>query len=286
MGTSAGANPVTGKHPLIPSWIPDELPSGNQDFDHNADAVRQSVAPPLTTARRSASAAIRLISTGGGSPGGGGQGRGSARRARTPQGQVANAVGQYVLARGGSAGVSRRLGLATDIGARLFDALDRIARDGFDTALDALGIDLNEHSAGAVADALMTLVCDGAAGDIAGVLDENMARCACNETFISLLQQGVSLTALTAADVPAVIQSFAANAACLLITRDIFTSAVNSPRTEEEVRTLETTLKAVVETSMRLELPAGGPGTYTIRDVRGAIDRSYRDAFQILQAGN
>jgi len=187
-----------------------------------------------------------------------------------------------VGARGGPAGVAQRLGLASDIGARLFEALDRIARDGFDAALAALGLRLDERSAGAVADALMTLVCAEAAGAIEGVLDENMARCACDETFISLYEQGISLTSLTPEDVPAVIQSFAINAASLLITRDIATMVVDSPRTEEESRTLQMTLKSVIESSMRLELPAASGRT--IRQVRDAIGRSYRDAFQILQA--
>lgn len=233
--------------------------------------------------------AIRLTSTGssrGGSSAGGAKGgrRGRSGGRATPSGQISKAISQYVGARGGPAGVAQRLGLASAVGARLFEALDRIARDGFDAALAALGLRLDERSAGAVADALMTLVCAEAVGAIEGVLDENMARCACDETFISLYEQGISLTSLTPEAVPEVIRSFAINAASLLITRDIFTTVIDLPRTEEESRTLQTTLNAVIESSMRLELPTTGTGSYTVREVRDAIGRSYRNAFQILKA--
>lgn len=294
MGTSAGANPVTGNHPLIPAWIPDEQPATDQSGDVPADGAANPSQPTgpnnvasapqqFSDPRSTMTSAVRLSSTGslrGGGGGGAGLGRSGTRA--TPAGRVRKAISQYVGARGGPAGVAQRLGLASDIGARLFEALDRIARDGFDAALAALGLRLDERSAGAVADALMTLVCAEAAGAIEGVLDENMARCACDETFISLYEQGISLTSLTPEDVPAVIQSFAINAASLLITRDIATMVVDSPRTEEESRTLQMTLKSVIESSMRLELPAASGRT--IRQVRDAIGRSYRDAFQILQA--
>jgi len=198
---------------------------------------------------------------------------------------VQRAIGGYVRARGGAEGIARRLSLASDVGARLYEALDRIARDGFDAALAALGIELNDRSVSAIADALMSLVCDAGAGALDGILDVSMARAACDETFIALYERGASLTALTVESVPGVIQSFAVNAACLLITRDIATTIVDNPRTETESRDLQSTLKAVVESSMQLNLPSRTSAGYTIRDIRHAITTSYQDAFQILLAG-
>jgi hypothetical protein len=296
MGTSVGASPVSGAHPLIPDWVsndhPVELPADTgsgptgpvlSSPNQVVDASRRFANP-----RSMMSSAVRLTSTGalmgGGHGGSGGRHRAGRGTRNTPTTQVRKAVGQYVSARGGPSGITGRLGVAVDVGARLFMVLERIAREGFEAALSTLAVTLTEQSAGAIADALMNLVCGDAAANLEGILDESMARCACDETFIELYQQGISLTNITVDLVPDIIRSFATNAACLLITHEIGTMLVDRPRTEQESRTLQSTLRSVVEMSMRLELPVTPTSNHTVRDVREAISIAYRDAFQILQA--
>lgn len=292
MGTSAPSGPVSGNHPLIPGWVSDDHPVDlpNDGPRDAADDQEQAAGAPVDMARRFAgarsniSSAIRLASTGTGAVGGSGGGGRRGRQAAKPRDRVQRAVQQYVSALGGSRGVASRLGVAVNVGARLFQVLDRVARDGLEAALRAFGRVVDEQSAGAVADALMTLVCEDAAVGLEGILDESMARAACDETFIGLYERGVRISELTPEQVPDVICSFAINAACLMITRDIATALVDRPRTEEEARTLHTTLESVIASSMRLELPTLGPTTYTIRDIREAIGAAYNDAFRILGA--
>jgi hypothetical protein len=294
MGTSAAAGSISGNHPLIPQWIADEPPADvvaddpptddNQGRDRENGPVNS--AQRFSNARSSMTSAIRLASTGrlvGGSRDG--TSRGGGGRGQTPRHRVRKAVAQYVAARGGPARVASRLGVALNVGARLYQVLDRVARDGLDAALQALGIVVDANSAGAVADALMTLVCADAAAGLEGLLDESLARVACDETFIELYQNNKRLSELTPQDVPDVVRSFATNAATMLITREIGASLIDRPRTEEESRTLRSTLRSVIESSIRLELPGGTSDNYTVSDVREAINVAYHDAFRILGAG-
>ena len=285
MGTSAPSTPPSGAHPLVPAWVSDEHPIDLPEDER--DIGGRPVPAPVdarrfSSARRQMTSAIRLSSTGGGSGTAAGGGR---RPARTPRDRVRKAVQHYVSALGGSRGVVNRLGLAVDVGARLFQVLDRVAREGLEAALKAFGRSLDEQSAGAVADALMTLVCEDTALGLEGVLDESMARAACDETFIGLYEQGIRIADLKPEQVADVIRAFAINAACLMITRDIASSLVDRPRTEEEARSLQSTLESVIASSMRLELPTVDGAPYTIREVRDAISAAYNDAFRILGAG-
>ncbi|MHB8391239.1 MAG: hypothetical protein ACYDA1_00075 [Vulcanimicrobiaceae bacterium] len=198
---------------------------------------------------------------------------------------MSKAVAKYVGARQGPAGAANRLNVAADVGARLYQVLDRIARNGLDNALEMFGARPSENSVAAIADALMTLVCLGGAGDLVGILDESMARAACDETFIELYESGSSLANLTPDQVPKVIQSFAVNAACLLITREIGTAVVDRPRTENESRDLQSSLKSIISSAMSLNLAPRTSGEYTIRELRDAISGAYRDAFRIISAG-
>lgn len=310
MGTSAAADPVRGEHPLLPAWLQDQDEDQRDASNHTVPAAASDESPsgaddsqgagggsqnrPVLNAgqqfadpRSNITGAIRLISTGAGAgtPHGGRRGgRGARRTAQTPESRIRKGVSQYIATRGGPAGAARRLGVAVDIGARLFDALDRIARDGFDAALTALGLSVSDRSAAAIADSLITLVCEDATRGIDGILDESMARAACDETFIALYQEGISLASLSPDQVPMVIQNFAVNAACLLITREIGTAIIDRPRTEEQARTLQSTLKSVIESSLRIELPNRGAGSFTIRDFRDAIKNAYENAFRILRA--
>jgi len=297
VGTSAAAGSISGNHPLIPQWIADEPPADVVANDAPADdnrGLRDSENGPVNSAQRfsnarsSMTSAIRLASTGrlvGGSRDGTSRGGGGGGRGQTPRQRVRKAVAQYVAARGGPAGVASRLGVALNVGARLYQVLDRVARDGLDAALQALGIVVDVNSAGAVADALMTLVCADAAAGLEGLLDESLARVACDETFIELYQNNKRLSQLSPQDVPDVVRSFATNAATMLITREIGASLIDRPRTEEESRAMRSTLRSVIESSIRLELPGGASNSYTVRDVREAINVAYRDAFRILGAG-
>ncbi len=289
MGTSAASSPVSGNPPLIPSWVAGDYPVELQgDEPSETPAESEPSTRPDPAARRFSSArshigsAIRLTSTGGGSGGGATAAR---RSAQTPRGHVRKAVQSYVSALGGSRGVATRLGVAVDVGARLFQVLDRVAREGLEAALHAFGRSLNETSAGAVADALMTLVCEDAALGLEGILDESMARAACDETFISLYEQGILLSELRPEQVPDVIRSFAINAACLMITRDIATSLIDRPRTEQEVGSLQNTLQSVIASSMLLELPSSAVSETTIGELRRSIASAYDNAFRILGAG-
>jgi hypothetical protein len=299
MGTSAPADPLKGAHPLIPSWVPDGNvpptdvgPAGTPTADTDtatsspADGAVADTSAVFLRPRSRVSSAIRITSTGGGATAGRGSvpGRRSRRPPPTTAGHLRKAVSQYIAARGGPGGVTRRLGVAVDVGARLYQALERIARNGLDAALQQLGLQLNERSAGAVADALITLVCEESVPNIAGVLDESLARAACDETLIALYQQGVTLATLTPEQVPAVIQSFAVNAACLLITREIATTIIDRPRTEAQVQTLQSTLRSVIESSMRMQLPAPRASDYTVQEIRSAVAEAYQNAFQILRA--
>jgi hypothetical protein len=131
----------------------------------------------------------------------------------------------------------------------------------------------------------MTLVCEDAALGLEGILDESMARAACDETFISLYEQGILLSELRPEQVPDVIRSFAINAACLMITRDIATSLIDRPRTEQEVGSLQNTLQSVIASSMLLELPSSAVSETTIGELRRSIASAYDNAFRILGAG-
>jgi adenosyl cobinamide kinase/adenosyl cobinamide phosphate guanylyltransferase len=236
-------------------------------------------------ARRTLTSAIRGVSTGGG--GGGGSerrhGRRSSGRVVDPVRQTRKALSKYIQARGGPKRTALRLDLATGVGARLFVALDRIAREGFDAALAGIGVTVNEQGAGALVDALTTLVLENAAEGLDGILDESMARAACIETFIALYESGLSITELSAEQVPSIVRSFAINAAAILVSKEIGTALVDRPRTEEQVRDLQSTLRSVIDASMQMELPTAG-SEYTIRDVRSAISKAYENAFRILRA--
>jgi hypothetical protein len=297
VGTSLAASAARGNHPLIPAWLRDDESAG-AEADPGASGTQPdggvvvpvgspqrpdvNFARTFAPARSAISRTIGYVSTGGSNPRGGRGQRGGGRQ-RSAQQRARSAIGQYVRARGGASRVAGRLSIATDVAARLYDALDRIARDGFDAALAALGISLDDRSASAMADALMSLVIDADAASLDGILDVSDARAACDETFISLYEQGHTFSTITSDLVPGIIKTFAVNAACLLITREIGTSVVDRPRTENDSLSVQATIRSVVEAAVSLELPQRSD-RLSIRDVRTAIRSAYRGAFRILSA--
>jgi hypothetical protein len=295
MGTSSGSDPIKGNHPLLPRWIaqqelekrPAGTQAGSDDLDSGTEPAKDAVnfGSLFTSSRRNISSAIRTLSAGG---------FGAGRRGRTPRSgspeatarrQIRRAVAQYVGARGGAARTAQRLSVATNVGAHLFLVLDQIARAGLDAALKDLGVSLNERTVGALVDALVTLVRENGDEGLVGILDESMARAACIETFIEVYESEMSLTALTPDQVPLILRSFAVNAATLLVSREIGTSLVDKPRTEGEVREMQSTLRSVIESSIQIELPSTNSGQHTVRDVRDAILHAYENSFRILRAG-
>jgi hypothetical protein len=190
------------------------------------------------------------------------------------------AIAHYVTARGGGAGVANRLELAVRVGDRLHRVLERVASEGVERALKEFGVRLDETSAGAVADALMTLVLGDEAAELEGVVDESLARAACSQTFMALYKDGKTLAELTAVDVPDVVRSFAVNAAMGLLIREIGSNLYDKPSTEKDVSEILSIMRSVVASSVKLHLPTDDAPR--IRDIRETIRSAYRDAFNIL----
>lgn len=175
------------------------------------------------------------------------------------------------------------MGVAVDVGASLFVALDSIARDGVEAALRALNIGgaIGSGPAGIV-DSLMTLVCgEGTPGS----LDQGIARHACDELFIEMYDAGVTLETLAVEQVPIFIQMFAAEAAYAQIERDIADKIIDVPRNEAEAISLQRTLRDLVGEAIKLELPIEPSSRHTIADVREAIASAYRSAFVVFGSG-
>lgn len=282
MGTSAPVDPITGLHPLIPGWLPvgDPIPT-HPPNDGSLPAV--DVMPPraFTPARINIAGAVRLQSSGEArGPSGSGRTRRGTRSSPSPHRSMRKAIAHYVTARGGGAGVANRLELAVRVGDRLHRILEQVASKGVERALKEFGVHLDEASAGALADALMTLVLGNEAAELEGVVDESLARASCSQTFMALYKDGKSLAELTAVDVPDIVRSFVINAAMGLLIREVGSNIYDKPSTEKDVSEVLSIMRSVVGSSVKLHLPTGDAPK--VRDIRETIRSAYRDAFNIL----
>lgn len=281
MGTSGSSSGSGSNTPLVPSWLDGgdsaPLPGGNDGQDgndqgqHGADTETQPRAPlpPIAPPERFRSARTNFSRFAGS---GGSDGRALRR-----------AVRDYARSgTGGSGNAVRRMGSSRAAASKALGLFRGIQRDGVQEILRRLNLEeLAGRGAQDVFLGLTDVVCqDG------GSIDEAIARDAWLETIADLAEYGIDdLDALTPEQIGEVFLSFIAHSIETLLYQEIGVNGFKFAENLDDIDGFDRQLRDYIERGVRdsFQGDLSDLSNKTDQDIRTIVDKTYRDAWDLLQ---
>lgn len=267
MGTSNAYGGPNGSTPLVPSWIGQGQPPGE---DHPPDPAPPPPIPQPGDPERfriARSNYTRFARSGG--------------RDRTSLGR---AISNYVSSSlGGAQRASQRMGASRTASANLAGFLNTVSNQGINQTLRVLNLDrLVGRSIEEIFIGLVDYICpDG------GTIDGGIAREAFIETIAELAENGItSFDGMTSEQIQTVLELYATHSIEARLCNDIGSKTIILPADIREVTNVQAQLHDFIRRGVADSLNHARTNVQllTIDQVQHFVDQVYETAFTILQA--